>query len=304
MWGVALPAAAQDEGALRAALEGQRVTLKIDMPGTQEGVDLKIDSRSPMDYGEYRDRLKRYGTAIRAGESAMVTVVKLKKDSIEFQLDGGGYGTFGDDTSTSVYMPLVEPSKRERELDHLIKDEPDRRRRHELEDERDHLRERRERENRRIEVARADAEARKADQLAARRQAGGSRFNLHYNGSVPAGIRPSEVMAALDAYVDFSRGPASFGDTPGRPPAPGFGDAGPGRGAPSFGDDAPPAGDVAPRKGMTRAEAESAFGRPVQTSERREGSVTVTTLVFEGRDQRITADFVEGVLVRYATSSR
>ena len=38
----------------------------------------------------------------------MVTLVKVKKDIIEFQLDGGGFGTFGDNTSTSSNIPLVE----------------------------------------------------------------------------------------------------------------------------------------------------------------------------------------------------
>jgi hypothetical protein len=46
------------------------------------------------------------------------------------------------------------------------------------------------------------------------------------------------------------------------------------------------------------------FGRPAETSERRDGGLTVTTLVFVAGDQRISADFVEDVLVRYTVSSK
>ena len=93
--GLAAPAAAQDEDALRG-LEGKRVTVKIDMPGTADGVDVKADARQPIDYREYGDRLKKYGTSIRSGESAIVTLIKVKKDLIELQLNGGGFGTFAD----------------------------------------------------------------------------------------------------------------------------------------------------------------------------------------------------------------
>src|SRR5712692_9870776 len=111
---VAMPAAAQDEATLRSFFEGKRMALKIDMPGTSDGVDIRVDSSRPLDYGRYGDRLKEYGAAIRAGQSATVTLVKVKKDLIEFQLDGGGFGTFGDDTSTSVYIPHIDKSSREK----------------------------------------------------------------------------------------------------------------------------------------------------------------------------------------------
>ena len=286
------PAAAQDEAALRSFFEGRRVTLRLDMPGTSDGVDVEVDSSRPLDYQRYGQRLKEDGTAIRSGESAIVTLVKVKNDLIEFQLSGGGFGTFGDDTSTSVTFSRVERSTREKELDRAIEDEHDSRRRRQLERERDELREARERENRRIEAERAWAQERKKERVAAQRLTGGSRFNLRYDGSVPVGIKPAEVMAALQDYVDFTA--AGF-------PAPrpdialAVAAAGPGRaGSPGEG----------PRKGLTRADAERDLGRPVQSSERREGSLTVATLVFVRNDQRITAEFVEDVLIRYAIASR
>ena len=283
-WGLAVPAGAgQDEDALRAALEGKRVTVRIDMPGTSDGVDVEADSGRPLDFRQHEDRLRRFGTAIHAGESVAVTLVKVKKDLIEFHLAGGGFGVFGDDTSTTVYMPRVDKSKRERELEKIVENERDPRERRERERELDRLREERARVNRRIDAERAAAEARNAELVAERRRNGGSRFNLRYNDAVPSGIRPTEVMAALEAYVDFLV-PEVRARIPEAEPS--------------------PAGDLMPRKGMTRAEAERTLGQPVTVSERREGSVTVVTLVFDRREQRITADFIEDVLVRYTVTSK
>jgi hypothetical protein len=109
--------------------------------------------------------------------------------------------------------------------------------------------------------------------------AGGSRFNLRYENAVPSGIKPDEVMAALAKYVDFSPG-----DYPSR-------------------RDDRDAGSM-PRKGMTRAEAEREFGPATNANVHTEGGLTVTTLRFVRRDEQITADFVEDVLVRFSMTSR
>jgi hypothetical protein len=294
---LAAPAAAQNEAALKEYFEGRRVTVRIDMPGDADGVDVHADARRAVDFGKYKDNLKRYGVSIRAGESAVVTLVKVKKDLIEFQLGGGGFGTFGDDTSTSVYLPLVEKSDREKSLERRVKEEDDRERRRELQRDLDELRDRRERENRRIMAERARLEEQKRLRIAEERLRGGSRFNLRYEDRVPAGIRPEEMMAALAEYVDFSAA-AARPELPRLPPPP----------APLPTPMPPPSvpsGDVSMvRKGLLRADAERLFGRPVSASERREGGVAVVTLVFDLGDQRVTAEFVEDVLVRYTIMSR
>jgi hypothetical protein len=287
-----VPALAQTEPALKAAFEGRRVTVRIDMPGTSDGIDVEADAREAINYSKYRDNLKRYGTAIHAGDRVTVTFVKVKKDLIEFQLGGGGYGTFGDDTSTSVSMSDAPKTDREKELERLVKDEEDRDRRRRLERELDDLRERRERENRRIAIARERAEEEKKERLAERRMRGGSRFNLRYDDRVPEGFRPEDLIAALGDYVDFGGlAPRATADDP--PIV-------------TLRDEAPlPAGDVAlPRKGMLRADAERLYGRPSETSERREGALSVTTLVFVTGDQRLRADFVGDVLVGYTLTSK
>jgi hypothetical protein len=288
----AAPAAAQNEDALRSFFEGKHVTVKIDMPGTSDGIDVRLDATRSIDYKRYGERLKDYGTAIRAGDSAIVTLVKVKSDLIEFQLSGGGFGTFGDDTSTSVNIKAIEKSSREKELEKQVKAETDSHRRRELQDELDEQRDRRERENRRIDDERVRAEERKKERIVAERLHGGSRFNLRFQDSVPNRIRPEDVMAALAEYVDFLPASPGEGVSPDARPA----------------ADVPPARPVAdttqPRKGMMRAEAERAFGKPIDSSDRREGGIVITTLVFVSGGQRIAADFLEDVLVRYTITSR
>ena len=68
--------------------------LKIDMPGTQQGVDLRFNKDNPMNWKEYSNRLKSNGVAIHKGDTARITAFVVKDDRIEFQLDGGGFGTF------------------------------------------------------------------------------------------------------------------------------------------------------------------------------------------------------------------
>jgi hypothetical protein len=282
----AAPVAAQDESALKSFFEGKRVTLKIDMPGTSDGVDVKVDAKQRINYKDEEHNLKSYGAAILTGDTVPVTLVKVKKDHIEFQLAGGGYGTFGDDTSTGVSLPDVERSEQERELEKLVRNETDSERRHHLERELDELRDRRERENRRIAIERERLEEEKRARLAERRLRGGSRFNVRYDDRVPTDIGPLDVVAALREYVDFGElDPISSGRRDAAIAA--------------------PPGDINQvSKGMTRAEVERVLGRPADLSERREGGLVITTLMFSVGDRRITADFVEDVLVRYAITSR
>ncbi len=293
------PLYAQSEPELRDFFEGKSVVLKLDMPATAEGVDIFPDARRAIDFAAYSARLKATGIAIRNGDSVLVTKVRVKDKIIEFQLAGGGFGTFGDDTSTSVYTPSTPKSNREKDLEKLVKNETNRDRKRQLERELDDLRNRREREDSRNKAASVAAEEAKKTRIATTRLHSGSRFNIRYNEGVPRGLGADGVMRALAEYVDFpfAQDRRPFDAAQGRPAA---GDRVTAQPAPR--DPAPGGGAI--RKGMTMADVEQALGRPDKESLRNEGSLKVVTATYTRGDQVITVDYVEGVLIKYAISSK
>jgi len=273
----AAPLAAQDEATLKSHFEGRTVAVRMEMPATEDGVDVYPGTTPQMDFARYQSRVKKFGIAIREGERAMVTKVKVKSKLIEFQLGGGGYGTSGDQTDPSVGVSSAPKSERERNLERDIKDVRDPGVKRRMQDELDHLRSQREREDRRNRALAAEATERRRESIQERRLAGGSRFNLRWRDAVPAdALTPAAVEAALAKYVDFG----SVLDQPDPPPlAAGL------------------------RKGLSTDEVEDMLGEPVRKNERMEGTLRVNTRTFERGHERVVAEFVEGVLIRYAVSS-
>ncbi len=277
------PAVAQSEAVLRDYFEGRSVTLKQPMPGTEEGVDIFPGTARPLDYPKYAKRLKEYGTAIRSGESAIVTKVKVKSKHIEFQLDGGGYGTMGDETSSNVSTEAAPKTRREKNLEAEIKRETDPVRKRAMREEIDDLRREREREDARNRSAVAEAEEHRKQNIRQRRLEGGSRFNIRYQEQFTGdALSPASVMAALADYVDFGelRSDAEAG-----------------------GQAVSSARSGLLRKGMMLQDVNAMVGNPVNKTQRKEGTLNVQTLQYSTADGRITADFVEGVLVRYTITS-
>lgn len=279
---VAAPLAAQNEDALRDAFEGKTVVVKLDMPATAKGVDIEPGADRPLDYTEYAKRLKDYGTAVKAGTPIMVTKVRVKKDLIEFQLGGGGFGTFWDDDATNVYVAPAQKTRREKDLEKQVKAETNAAKREKLQQELDDLRKAREREDAANRAAVAIAEQAKRAQVREQALSAGSRFNIRYDDHVPASaLTPDAVRAALADYVGFDRDLA----------------------APAT---ASPVADVQPRtlrKGLTQEEVEALYGEPRSTESRKEGSLHVTRATYVRADGKLVADFVEGVLVRYTLES-
>ncbi|HET6796687.1 MAG TPA: hypothetical protein VFH40_05945 [Gemmatimonadales bacterium] len=282
------PLRAQSEIALKQYFEGKTVAPKLAMPGTEDGVDIYPDTERPLDYPKYANRLKNNGTAIKAGESVTITKIKVKTKLIEFQLGGGGYGTFGDETSSNVPVADAPKTKREKDLEGMVKRETDPAQKRSMQEELDDLRAERERENARNRSTVAEAEEHRKQNVRQRRLEGGSRFNLRYPAGVPAqALKPESVIAALAAYVDFDQMQRSA-ETPPSIPRQGAPVASSGR---------------VPRKGMLLAEVDAALGSPATTSERKEGSLRVQTREYSTPDGRVTAEFVEGVLIRYRLTS-
>jgi hypothetical protein len=275
--------AAQSESVLRDYFEGRSVTLKQPMPGTEDGVDVFPGTSRPLDYPRYAKRLKEHGTAIRSGESAIITKIKVKSKHIELQLDGGGYGTMGDETSSNVNIESAPKTRREKNLEAEIKRETDQVRKRAMREEIDDLRREREREDARNRSAVAEAEEHRKQNIRQRRLEGGSRFNIRYQDQLPAHVlSPASVMAALADYVDFGKlraepevaaQPASTGRS----------------------------GLL--RKGMMLPDVNAMVGSPVSTTQRKEGTLNVQTVQYSTVEGRITADFVESVLVRYTITS-
>ena len=206
--------------------------------------------------------------------------MKVKGNLIEFQVGGGGFGTFGDDTSTSSNIRLLEKTEREKTLEKRIKDETDKDRKRALQRELDDVRNRRERENRVLRAESERIEEAKRERIAEKRLQSGSRFNLRWSPKVPTTITPEDVEKALVVYVDFHNGTDAD-------------------------DDQSTSADLSDvRKGMLREDVELAFGTPVERSENREGGVIVATLIFDVGRERLTAAFVEDVLVRYTIASK
>jgi hypothetical protein len=277
------PLAAQSEAALKEYFEGKTVTSKLALPGTEDGVDVYPGTARPLDYPKYADRLKDYGTAIKSGEPVTVTKIKLKSKHLEFQLGGGGYGTFGDETSSNVGTQQAPKTKREKNLEVEVKREPDPVKKRVMKEELDDLKAARERENARNRSVVAEAEEHRKQNVRQRRLEGGSRFNIRYPAGVPAeALTPEAVMTALGQYLDF--GGTASAATPLQPAA------------------ASPRSGL-PRKGMLLQDVDALLGPTARSSERKEGSLRVQTREYPTPDGRVTAEFVEGVLIRYRVAS-
>lgn len=75
---------------LTGALQGARVSLKIDMPATEKGVVVAAGKTAAVDQEKYQKRLKTYGTAIRSGEASVITGVRVSRNEIVVEFAGGG----------------------------------------------------------------------------------------------------------------------------------------------------------------------------------------------------------------------
>jgi hypothetical protein len=287
-------AAAQNPDALSPYFEGKQVTVKIDMPGTQKGVDIYPNRQPPLDAKSYGDRLKQFGVSLRNGDTVMVTKVKVNKDNVEFQLGGGGFGTAMDNSDTSVHFTPSGKSDREKDLENQISNESDPDRRRSLQRELDYVRSQRERRDR-IDNARAQDDAeRRTEQVGMKRQQGGSRFNIKLDArGMGDSLTPQVIQNALAQYVSFS------GDAPGGGPAVG---GTPGLAMRPSDQGGDPAQSL--KKGMTREQVEALYGPAVEAHDRTENGMSMTTCTYKSKDEKVQADFVNGVLVQYSVSSR
>jgi hypothetical protein len=289
----AATAQAQSEDALRQAFEGKRVVVHQDMPATQFGVDVSANwnGEGRMAFDAYSKNLRTYGVSLPKGASPMVTKVKVKGDTIEFQLDGGGYGVFGDITDPTVSWTPVPKSDREKDLERQLDRESDHRERDRITRELNDLRRRRDDENARRRREAEDQTRINAETIGVKRAQGGSRFNLHF----PAKLTPDQLRADLvvRALAECVSCPWLEKPRPApRPPA--------ARPAP-----APPAATSASlKKGMSLADVARVLGQPTRHAEKTEGSLKLQVLTYETATNIVEAQFLDGILVKYTISSK
>jgi hypothetical protein len=298
MFANARSVSAQNPDSLSPYFEGKQVMVKMDMPGTQKGIDIYPGRPQTLDAKSYGDRLKEFGVSLRNGDTTMVTKVKVNKDNVEFQLGGGGFGTAMDNSDTSVHFIPASKSDREKELERQLNNEPDPDRRRSLQRELDRVRSERDRRDAYERSRAEDDAAMRMQQVALKRQQGGSRFNIHVDArKMGDSLTPQVVQDALAQYMEF---PGDAGDpsASGHPVGPG--------GAPGLVDRTPDQGpDPAQglRKGMSREQVEALYGQAVEANDHSENGLTITSCVFKAKDVRVQADFVNGVLVRFLLSS-
>jgi hypothetical protein len=286
-----LAAAAQTDP-LSSYFLGKEVLVKIDMPGSQQGIDLKFNQDNPMNWKEYSGRLKKYGVAIPKGTTSRITGFVVKNDRIEFQLDGGGFGTFFDDSDTTVAAKTVDKSDYEKQLERDIANATDPDQKRQLQRDLDRERARRQREND-SNAARAQVASQvKAQQVADNRLRGGSRFNLRWSGSIPADQKtPEAIMKLLSEYVSFPGAAAPPAQAVAAAPAPALSGA------------AVPA-TAHLQRGMKMSDVDALFGPGKQMSE----SVSTDGLktqvyVYTTGDRKVDVTYVEGLVVRYSITS-
>jgi hypothetical protein len=293
-----LPCHAQGgQSALQSAFVGRQVRVEIDMPGTQQGVDLRVEHDDPMDWRNYSSRLKQFGPALRSGDRATITTLVVKKNLIEFQLDGGGFGTFWDDTRTTINPYQIEKSSYERQLENDIRNTSDPQKKRDLQRELDRVRQRREREQRADDRAAQIASQLKAQEVSDKRMRGGSRFNLRWAGSIPQEqLTPEAVMKLLDGYINF-------GDLAGQKPI--LEPVAQNPAAPNAPASAPNSPITQLKRGMQIGEISQllGLGRMLSESTSEEG---LKTQIFEylPNDYRVEMTYVDGVVVRYSITSR
>ncbi|MFN0105049.1 MAG: hypothetical protein ACKV2U_23565 [Bryobacteraceae bacterium] len=270
-----------NEAELRRAFVGKQAIPRIDMPGTHHGVDLNLDRDDPMDWKQYSQRLKNFGVSIPKGRASMVTSLIVKKDMIEIQLDGGGFGTFGDDTNTSV-STYVSKSRHETNLERDIRNETDPGRKRRLQSALSSERSRRYREESRLRAAAETANAIKRQEVMEKRLRGGSRFNLRRVAGTTEAL-PNQLMDWLREYVDFS------GQAAGRPLV---------STAPATRYDEPML-----RRGMSMEDVRGKLGQGKLLSEA-VGADGILTQQWEfvTKEQVVSVTAVEGVVVKYSMS--
>jgi hypothetical protein len=183
--------AAQTPTALEQHFNGRRVKVLLDMPGDDSGVDVRARETPSVSADLIAAHVLKYGAALRRGQIASVTLVKIKGDHIEFQLDGGGF------TNRQLLgLPGIDSarwgtSEEERKIRSSIIGTRDKDRRRRLESQYDSAR------LRRVRPLRQQLEREQ-------REKSGSRFNIRFTSDRETALAtPEELIAIMRPYLEL-----------------------------------------------------------------------------------------------------
>lgn len=191
---------------LKQFFEGRRVILKVDMPAARSGIDVSPEKPRQVDFSKIAKHIGEYGISLRTGDRPTVTEVELSKDEIEFQLDGGGYGSPADSSAEPSLPTYPSNTKRqyEKDIEAELKTATDSNRIKYLRRELDRERDRRDRDYRRDLSEYNRAKSYRDEYVREKRPTRGSRFNLKFKQTDTSTVTPEELMRLLAEYVDFS----------------------------------------------------------------------------------------------------
>jgi hypothetical protein len=278
---ISLGISGQSEADLKDYFEGSMVQVKIDMPATSQGIDIHPMQANPLNFDDYSKRLKQFGIALYNGDQVMVTKVKVKKKHIEFQLAGGGYGTWGDD-SGYVSAPRVAKSAREKELEELIKKENNEKNKKELKKELDDLKNQRNLEQKKLDFEASQTREMKQGRIRELAVQSGSRFNIRYDQKLISGdLRAESIKNALSKYLAFN------------------GDMGAMTQDVDYSENAPD--ELV--KGMLWEDVATMYGVPNNINQKEECGLKIMICTYKKNGKNTEITFVEGVVVSYQIKS-
>ena len=266
---------AQSEVLLKKSLEGRRVEVLIEMPAYKDGIDLEIYKDQPIDFDEYGERITKHGIAIYPGDIVMITRIKKKNYHLEFQLAGGGFGTFGD-PFPYVARQYVPKSEREEQLEELLDANPDKENKERWEKELKSLQHERKKEQERLDSEKALIEERKKMEIAQLKLSSGSRFNIRFNRKVTEeDLTEENLMQWLEDYVNFQpSGERQYDEAP-----------------------------LAIKKGLLWSDISSLLGSPVSMMTKSDCGLEVKEYIFVKGGNRYLITLVENVVVKYSIHS-
>ena len=194
----------QAQASLISAFIQKKVTVKVDLPSTDKGFEVLADKQNSADAEKNLKRLKVFGASILSGDTAVVTNIRVTKDEISFELNGGGLpeGTmagrgFGPVPSRASTTGRTAAARINRADDSSQGDKEQEQSRAKYESaERKH-------NEARTMVANEAMRQGAIDRIRAAGLQMGSRFVIKFDGRDTASVTPDELKRILADYVAF-----------------------------------------------------------------------------------------------------